>query len=111
MPFIEQAIIVNSIENRKGTIKICEVLWGISITGKLEVLMREVARIIQIEAYQVKEANTMPRQGGVSRRERPEQSPGPEEASCYEAEATAKDGLLRPQGVRLLFGGHLQVRG
>ena len=50
----------------------------------------------------------MPRQGGVLRSERPEH-PGPEGETC--PEAPAEEGLLRPQGVQLLHGWHLQVRG
>ena len=55
--------------------------------------MREVAHIIEAKAYQIEEAFSMPRQGGVPRRERTEQLSGPEGTACTKAEATAEDGL------------------
>ena len=91
-----QKIIVYLFRSGKGAIKICEVLQGVSITGKLEVVMREVAHIIKVEAYQIEETFSMPRQGGVPRRERTEQLSGPEGTICTEAEAAAEDGFLQP---------------
>ena len=77
-----QEIIVHLFESGKSAIAIREVLWGISITGKLEVIMREVAHIIEVKAYQIEETFSMPRQGGVPRRERTEQLSGPEGTAC-----------------------------
>ena len=111
MPYSKQEIIVHSFEDGKSAIAIREVLWGISITGKLEVIMREVAHIVKVDTHQNEETYSVPRQGGVPRRERTKQLSGPEGTICTEAEATAEDGLLQPQGVRLLPGRHLQVRG
>ena len=91
-----QEIVVHLFEYGKSAIAIREVLQGIPITGKLEVIMREVAHIIKVEAYQIEETFSMPRQGGVPRRERTEQLSGPEGAICTEAEAAAEDGLLQP---------------
>ena len=96
MPYSKQEIIVHSFEDGKSAIAIREVLWGISITGKLEVIMREVAHIIGAKAYQVEETFSMPRQGGVPRRERTEQLSGPEGTICTEAEAATEDGRLQP---------------
>ena len=105
-----QEIIVYLFGSGKGAIKIREVLQGISITGKLEVVVWEVAYIIKAKAYQFEEAFSMPRQGGVPRGTRTKQLSDPEGTACTKAEATAEDGL-HPQGVRLLLGRHLQVRG
>ena len=96
MPYSKQEIIVHSFEDGKSAIAIREVLWGVSITGKLEVIMREVAHVIKVEAYQIKETYSMPRQGGVPRGERTEQLSGPEGTICTEAEAATEDGLLQP---------------
>ena len=109
MPFDMQEIIVYLFRSGKGAIEICEVLQGVSITGKLEVVVWKVAYIIEAKAYQFEEAFSMPRQGGVPRGTRTKQLSDPEGTACTKAEATAEDGL-HPQGVRVLLERHLQVR-
>ena len=61
MPFDMQKIIVYLFGPGKGAIKIREVLQGVSITGKLEVVVWKVAYIIRAKAYQFEEAFSMPR--------------------------------------------------
>ena len=104
-----QKIIVYLFGSGKGAIKIREVLQGVSITGKLEVVVREVAYIIKAKACQFEETFSMSRQGGVPRGTRTKQLSDPEGTACTKAEATAEDGL-HPQGVRVLLERHLQVR-
>ena len=92
----EKEIVIHSLENGKSAITVREVIGGISITGKLEVIMREVAHIVKVDTHQNEETYSVPRQGGVPRRERTKQLSGPEGTICTEAEATAEDGLLQP---------------
>ena len=63
-----QEIVIHSLENGKSAITVREVIGGISITGKLEILMREVAYIVDVETYQNEEAHSLPKQGGVPSR-------------------------------------------
>ena len=56
-----QKIIVYLFRSGKGAIEICEILQGVSITGKLEVVAWKVAYIIRAKAYQFEEAFSMPK--------------------------------------------------
>ena len=64
----EKEIVIHSLKDGEGAITIRKIIGSISITGKLEILMREVAHIVDVEAYQNEEAHSLPKQGGVPSR-------------------------------------------
>ena len=64
----EKEIVIHSLKDGEGAITIRKIIGSISITGKLEILMREVAHIVDVKAYQDEEAHSMPKQGGMPSR-------------------------------------------